>query len=225
MADPSIDLICFDLDGVLADSVGVIGACLDLVCAREGVAPASPDELRALVGPPLPTALIPFLHRRDLGPESVPAWLAVFRAHYAEASLATPVQPGVAAMLQALEAIGLQMVVVTSKPRAFAEPMVAAMGLVAHFDRVEGPALHHSEVKAVTLARALKAAGVRGPNAAMVGDRHHDIDAALANGTVAVGVTWGVGDRAELHAAGADTVIDHPRQLVDLVRTWNERVA
>jgi len=47
----------------------------------------------------------------------------------------------------------------------------------------------------------------------MVGDRHHDVEAGLACGVPAVGVTWGSGDRTELTTAGAVAVVDAPEQL------------
>ena len=49
----------------------------------------------------------------------------------------------------------------------------------------------------------------------MVGDRHHDIRAARANGTRAVGVVWGYGSREEL--AGADRLVEEPAELTSLV--------
>jgi phosphoglycolate phosphatase len=47
----------------------------------------------------------------------------------------------------------------------------------------------------------------------MVGDRRHDVEGAQANGIPCIGVLWGIGDRAELDAAGADAVIGSPRDL------------
>jgi phosphoglycolate phosphatase len=50
--------------------------------------------------------------------------------------------------------------------------------------------------------------------ATMIGDRHHDIRAAHANGARAVGVLWGYGSRDEL--AGADALLNAPAELVAL---------
>ena len=52
----------------------------------------------------------------------------------------------------------------------------------------------------------------------MVGDRHSDIAGGQACGLFSVGVTWGYGSRAELVEAGADTLVDRPGALLDLVR-------
>ena len=51
----------------------------------------------------------------------------------------------------------------------------------------------------------------------MVGDRRSDIVAGQAVGTRTVGVLWGYGSRAELEAAGADVLLEHPRQLLELL--------
>jgi phosphoglycolate phosphatase len=224
-AGSRIDLLCFDLDGVLADSTAVIAGCLDAVLADHGVAAITDDELRWFVGPPLEEGLARLLPLRGLDATEAQRWATAYRGHYAVALQDTPLQPGIAAMLDDLAEVGVPLCVVTSKAQVYAGPVVEAMGIGGHFTRVDGPEAGAPEPKAVTLARALRAAGVRGPQAAMIGDRFHDVEAALANDAVAIGVTWGVGDRAELHDAGADTVVDHPRQLVELVQTWNDRVA
>jgi phosphoglycolate phosphatase len=56
---------------------------------------------------------------------------------------------------------------------------------------------------------------VGGPPAVMIGDRIHDIDGARANGIPVIGVTWGIGDAAEL--SGADALVDAPEELPDAV--------
>ena len=49
----------------------------------------------------------------------------------------------------------------------------------------------------------------------MVGDRSFDVVGAHANGIPAIGVTWGIGDAAEL--AGAERTIDDPSALPETV--------
>ena len=62
--------------------------------------------------------------------------------------------------------------------------------------------------------RALAALGLEpGAAAPLVGDRRHDVEAAHANGIACVGVLWGIGDEAELRAAGADPIVGEPAEL------------
>jgi phosphoglycolate phosphatase len=49
----------------------------------------------------------------------------------------------------------------------------------------------------------------------MIGDRYHDVDAALAVGARAVGVSWGYGSANEMKAAHA--VANHPEALVEAI--------
>ncbi|MCW3062048.1 MAG: 5-nucleotidase [Capsulimonas sp.] len=49
----------------------------------------------------------------------------------------------------------------------------------------------------------------------MIGDRHHDIEGAVANGVYSVGVTYGYGSPEELTEAGADALCSHPTELTN----------
>jgi phosphoglycolate phosphatase len=51
----------------------------------------------------------------------------------------------------------------------------------------------------------------------MIGDRHHDIDAATEVGTRGLGVLWGFGSRDELATAGAHAIAENPTDLLDLL--------
>ena len=105
-----------------------------------------------------------------------------------------------------------QLAVATSKPLAFAEPLLAALDLRTSFEYVAGPDLDvHHEEKKKTIHRVLSALGAR--RAVMVGDRSFDILGAHACGITAIGVSWGIGDVHELTAAGADRIVDDPGDL------------
>ena len=51
----------------------------------------------------------------------------------------------------------------------------------------------------------------------MVGDRHHDIEGAIANGLDSIGVTFGYGSREELTQAGATYIADSVEELLKLL--------
>jgi phosphoglycolate phosphatase len=52
---------------------------------------------------------------------------------------------------------------------------------------------------------------------AMIGDTSIDIHTAQACNMFSVGVLWGFREIAELEEAGADRVIAHPNQLLDIL--------
>ena len=202
--------VIFDLDGVLVDSRAVFLSCVNHAFAKLGLPARADEELLPYIGPPFAYAFGELLGVAHDAP-IVTACIDGYRERYATASLTeTTVEPGIPEALEALD--GRRLAVATSKPQAFAEPLLEAMGLRAHFDVVAGPDLSaRAEDKTETLGRALHTLGPT--RAVMVGDRSFDISAAHAHGLPAIGVTWGIGTPGELHDAGAERTIDSPDEL------------
>ena len=75
------------------------------------------------------------------------------------------------------------------------------------------------QTKAQTITQALERLGTT--DAVMIGDRRFDVEGAHANGIPCIGVTWGIGSREELEAAGADTIIDDPLELDPALRVMS----
>jgi phosphoglycolate phosphatase len=202
--------VLFDLDGVLIDSRTAIVRCIEHGLRAVG-APVPPAAgLERFIGPPLIDAFAELA-----GPEHAAACLAAYRERYVVSSLKeTTLVPGAREALAAIAA-AVPVALATSKPHAFAGPLCERLGLAPHLQAITGPELDApDEVKAVTVARALEALGLAaGADAPLVGDRRHDIDAARANGLECVGVLWGIGDEAELRAAGADPIVGVPAAL------------
>jgi phosphoglycolate phosphatase len=202
--------VLFDLDGVLIDSRVAITRSLNHALVAVGAPERPPAELERWIGPPLLDAFAELA-----GPGRAHAGLDAYRARYATASLEeTLLAPGMDVALAEIAAV-VPTAVATSKPRAFAVPLCERLGLARHLTAIEGPGLDAPhEPKAVTVARALAALGLApGADAVLVGDRSHDVEGARANGIRCVGVLWGIGDRAELEAAGADAIVAAPADL------------
>jgi len=202
--------VIFDLDGVLVDSRAAIGGCINHALAAIGRPTRPEHELHAYIGAPLAHAFGELLALAPEAPE-VAAMMAAYRERYAAASLTdTTVEPGIPEALETL-AREHRLAVATSKPTAFAEPLLYWLALREHFEVVAGPQLDvHAESKTETLATALAALGDP-TRAVMVGDRSFDVIAAHAHGLPAIGVTWGIGSAEELH--DADRLIAAPYEL------------
>ena len=206
--------VIFDLDGVLVDSRAVFLSCVRHAFDKLDLPARSDEELLPYIGPPFAYAFGELLQVPHDAP-IVAACIDGYRERYKDASLTeTTVMPGIPEALGDLD--GHRLAVATSKPHAFADPLLSAMGLREHFEVVVGPELHaRTEDKTATIARALAALG--DTRAVMVGDRSFDVVGAHANGIPAIGVTWGIGDAAEL--SGAERTIDDPAALGEAVRT------
>ena len=223
MADPfQVECIVFDLDGVLVDSRTPIARCLNLALGDLGLAAEPEAQLHGWIGHSLHEVFTALLGDRGAPPSRVERAVERYRVHYRTVSLETRAFPGVE---RAIRELGTRhrLAVATSKPEAFARPILEAVGFADAFEHILGPPLEatHRESKTGTLERALAALaaapragpGAR-PSASMVGDRRFDVEAGRFHGAATVGVTWGIGDVRELTEAGVDRLVHDPSELV-----------
>jgi phosphoglycolate phosphatase len=209
-------LALFDLDGTLIDSETGIVASIEYALTQLDAPIPLREELRRWIGPPL-RATFPQVLGDDAG--KVERAVALYRERFADIGWREhDVYPGIAEAIEALAQRGVALAVVTSKPDIYAGKIVASLSFGAHFKNVyavtAGSA--HSE-KATLIARALADFGIVPEETAMIGDRHFDIEGALANRVRAIGVAWGFGSREELVAAGANAIAQSSAELPALL--------
>ena len=207
-------LCLFDLDGTLIDSELGIVSCVRHAFEQLGV--PAPAELRHWIGPPLRHSFAPLL-------DHDPALVEAAVEHYHQRFHAIgwrehTVYPGIEAMIQRLRDAGHELAIVTSKPERHAAPIVESFAFADAFTRLYGPdpSSPHSE-KASMIAAALADFGADPEQTVMIGDRHFDIDGAVANRVRGIGVLWGFGSQEELEQAGAHVLVNEPSQLGDLL--------
>ena len=209
-------LALFDLDGTLIDSEIGIVASIEYALVKLGVPNPPREELRKWIGPPL-RAMFPLVLGDDV--DRVERAVELYRERFSEIGWREHVvYSGIAEAIDALAGQGIQLAVVTSKPDLYAGKIVASLPFGARFEQVYavGAGSAHSE-KATLIARALDDFGIAPEAAAMIGDRHFDIEGALANQVHAVGVLWGFGGHTELVDAGAHSIAESPDQLPALL--------
>ena len=101
-----------------------------------------------------------------------------------------------------MRAAGHHLYLATAKPHVYARRITAYFGLDSHLSDQFGPELDGTRNdKGALLAFALQKLQLRAADCVMVGDRHHDLDAARLVGMKFVGVDWGYGQEDELGAA------------------------
>ena len=209
----------FDLDGTLVDSRKPILNSLNAALADHALAPISAESLSNHVGPPLRDSLTLLLEERGQDLDLVGPLIDSFRDHYSVASLQMARSyEGIPELLNQLHPV-TRMGVVTSKPAAYARPILETLRFARFMEVIEGPSLAEIEPKTETLARALHLLHhpLQTDQFLLIGDRHHDIEAARANGIESIGVTWGFGTTAELTEAGAGRIVNDPAQLAKLL--------
>jgi phosphoglycolate phosphatase len=210
-------LLLLDLDGTLTDSGPGIVASATYAYTALGLPVPAPAVLRSFVGPPITES---FRAHGVPGPRVWDAVTEYRRAFRAGGMYDNALYPGILDALRALRADGFRLVLATSKPQVFAEPICAHFGLDALLDGVFGaPPDDVPSTKADVIAAALAAQDGWAPaTTVMVGDREHDVHGAAAHGIRCVGVAWGYAPAGELERAGAVEVVGAPSDFLAAAR-------
>ncbi|MFI6217232.1 HAD family hydrolase [Nocardia brasiliensis] len=180
----------FDLDMTLIDSRPGVGRAVDILAAEFDV-PLRGADFADRLGPPLATLLA----EAGAPEELVPALVIRYRELYPSIVSSIPAMPGAGAALAAVDARGGRVLVVTGKHGPLAQLHIDELGW--RIDHLAG------DLWSAGKASVLRAEGAH----LFVGDHAGDMRGAQAAGVLAVGVTTGPCDAAELRAAGADVVL------------------
>lgn len=208
--------VLFDLDGTLIDSSADLAAALNHVLRTDGLAPFERREVLAMVGDGA-AALVAHGYR-ERGARPPDDALDRYRRHYARHCLDhTRPYDGIPELLARL-APGRTLAVVTNKPAAFAEQVVAGLGLERWFAAVVGPeAAPRRKPSPEHVLAALAAVGRKPEEAIMVGDAPTDVAAGRGAATATVAVTWGYRVREELEAAEPDHLVTSVAELEEVL--------
>jgi pyrophosphatase PpaX len=205
--------VVFDLDGTLIDTIPLIVAshrhAVQTVLGRD----FSDDVLRSGIGRPLIDQMKVFDEAQ------AQALFDTYRVwNHANTAALLGRFDGVDDVLVRLAAAGAKLAVATSKSRDAVDLAFSIQPPVVEFDAivtVEDSTRHKPHPEPVLTAIAQL--GAEPADAVYVGDAPYDIEAALAAGCGAVGVTWGMASRAVLETAGAEAVAETPEELAAIL--------
>lgn len=218
----AVDVVIFDLDGTLVDSVPDLTWATDRVMGDLGLPPRGPEKVAEWVG----NGLDPLLHRaitdgwerqaddaqlnraRDL-------FVDYYRSHFAVDSY---LYEGAAECLAALVAAGERCALCTNKPMVFTLPLLAKLGIDAYFDAVAGgDTLRRRKPHPEPLHYLLHELGTPEASAIMVGDSRNDILAARNAGFPAIATSYGYNHGRDIRDEAPDAVIDSLAELPPLL--------
>jgi phosphoglycolate phosphatase len=213
------DVVLFDLDGTLLDTLADLGNAVNEVLAVHGF-PAHPlDSYRYFVGEGVVRLIEAALPEDARRPDTIASCLRAFRENYGQCwSVETRPYGGVPELLDVLTARGLKLAVLSNKPHSFTQLCVQKLlpnwAFEAVFGQREGVPQKPDPAGALEIARLLGAVPSR---FLYVGDTAVDMQTARAAGMFPVGVLWGFRPREELAESGAQALIAHPKELLPLL--------
>ncbi len=213
--------LIFDLDGTLTDPFVGISRCIRHALDRLNL--PAPDDLalRAWIGPPLKRSFERYFAALGVAADADQA-VACYRERFATVGLyENRLYAGIDDLLAQCVGRGCRLFVATAKPAVYAQPIVAHFGLAGHFDAVYGSELDGRYTdKDELLAHLIHREALQPSRSLMIGDRHHDLQAAARNRVTAVGVLWGYGSEAELSACRPASLAADPAILRQVIESW-----
>ncbi|QBF27823.1 HAD family hydrolase [Pseudomonas tructae] len=206
------DLLIFDWDGTLADSIGRIVEAMHLAAGRAGYTTCADEAVKGIIGLALPEAI------SVLYPHLDAAQVAGFRQHYADVYMALDDQPsplfeGVVESLEAFRAEGYRLAVATGKARRGLDRVLRANGWTDYFDITRAADESRGKPHPQMLEEILAHCRVEPQRALMVGDSSFDLLMASNAGMHSVAVGYGAMSLEVLSAFGPQVGIDHFSQL------------
>lgn len=213
------ELVIFDLDGTLLDTIGDLAAACNVVLERRGLPQHSYEEYCHFVGNGIMRLVERALPEELRTPELVAAVRADFVDYYtAHIDLLTRPYEGIAELVAELTRRGVKLAVASNKFQAGTEKLVARFfprtAFAAVLGQRAGVALKPDPA---VVEEILARTGVDRGRVLYVGDSGVDMETAAAAGVRSAGVTWGFRDRAELEAAGARHIVERPEELLGLL--------
>lgn len=218
MTSAVTSLVVFDLDGTLVDSRHDIALAANLTLESLGLARLPADTVVGFVGGGVKNLATRCLRAATPAHEAPPppdAFVERFMPIYSEHLLdCTLPYPGVAETLGALRDAGVETAVVTNKPAAPARTIVDGLALGPFAILIGGDSMPVRKPDPEPLRKALEHVGAATHESLYVGDMAVDVETANAAGVRFVGVTWGIGKRADMETAGARDFVDHMHELL-----------
>lgn len=213
----NIKAVVFDLDGTLLNTLTDLAASSNRALVQMGRPTRTVDEVKSFIGNGA-RLLCNRLVGLDAPEETVSECLRLFQADYnIHLNDNTAPYPGIMNMLETLRDNGVACAVVSNKYDAATRAICKLyFGDLIPVTIGEGNGISKKPCPDGT-NKALELMGVSAEEALYVGDSDTDVETAHNANLFCVGVTWGFRSRQVLEMAGAESIIDQPDELLDII--------
>ncbi len=216
MGSISFAIVGFDLDGTFVDTSGDLTAAVNHALADAGRAPLTREAVIPMIGGGARHMLAQGMAATGgYDDAALDRGYRLLLDHYA-ANIAVHSRPfpGAMAALDALDAMGVRVGIVTNKLERLAVRLLTEMGIADRFGCIlGGDTLGPGKAKPDRAPIDAMIERLGGGRAAFVGDSHFDIEAARNAGIASIAVSFGF-LMQPVETLGADAVIDRYDELV-----------
>lgn len=210
----NLELLLFDMDGVLVDTTSLLQkSYVELAVYLNARRPTQKEIKEAM--PMSPRNAIRYLFGNQ-GDEAAQRFYQYWKVHLEQASAFA----GIRELMGELVARNVAIGTVTSRNNSDTLTLLTATGLSGYMRTVVTWGRYRiAKPSPACLLVALADARIPANRTAYVGDQAIDMHAAKNADVLAVGAVWdSYANKEELEVAGADVIVERPREIVELLK-------
>ncbi|MCL1105829.1 HAD-IIIA family hydrolase [Shewanella algicola] len=209
--DKAFDLVIFDWDGTLMDTVGKIVTCMQSVAQELALTVPTEQQVRDVIGLSLPS-IMPILFSEHQNHQQI---IDCYRRHHVASDYPTPLFDGVEALIKQLHEAGYQLAIATGKAREGLDKVLELTGLNQYFHASRCASDAQSKPHPEMLHALLSHFDVTADKAIMIGDSIHDLTMANNANMASIGVSYGAHDEARLQRLQPLAIVNSPSAIRD----------
>lgn len=210
------ELIIFDLDGTLLDTLESIAQAYNSALTFSGYPTHPVEEFRRIIGDGARVAAQRCLPNDRQTESDIETCLEQFQLHYEQLWATASPYADIMKLLSSLPQ-NLKLAVLSNKDDRFTQHCVEHF-FPDIFDYVLGhrPDIPHKPAPEGG-NKLMTDLGISPSSSWLIGDTATDMNTATACGIKGVGVLWGFRDKDELISSGAEVIVDAPMQILELL--------
>lgn len=210
------ELIVFDWDGTLINTIDWIVKCLQAAGVKHGFAAPEPQAAKDVIGLDIQNAV------QALYPEAGSQTRKNIIADYSQVYFSKKLSqndffPGVFEMLNRLKDAGYRMAVATGKTREGLNQALRATGTEGLFNITRCADETASKPDPLMLHEIMRHTGTSPAKTLMVGDSIHDMQMALNANISSIGVICGANDEESLRLYEPLLCLQQPAELLNII--------
>lgn len=210
--------VIFDLDGTLVNSIYDIADAMNEVLLKRKFKTFNYDTYKTFVGHGVKSLILKAIPEVETNDELIAACLNDMMAIYSKGCTnKTKTYDGILELLETLHLKNIKLSVLSNK-EDFLTKKVATAVLPSFIKPTVGLKEEHlKKPNPKVLLEICNSINVLPQESIYVGDTDVDMQVAKRANMLAVGVSWGFRDKKELIAAGANYILDTPKDLLHIL--------
>ncbi len=217
-----LKLCIFDMDGTVVNTINSISYFANRALNMYGLPSIETDKFKKMVGNGARVLVERMMAEVGGSAEDFEKVFPEYNTTYDNDFLyLTEAYEGVCDMLKALRDLGVKTAILSNKPDGTAKKVSDALFgddlINVCYGAREGIALKPDPTGVFEI---MKEFGVSRDEVLYIGDTGTDIKTSKNADLTSIGVLWGFRDRAELESAGANYIIAHPSEIIDIAKTF-----